>query len=468
MRRIPASLGGVAFATALLVTPAAAAPSQRISDTESVLVCDAESDDGTVFTFAVESETFGSFALLEFWQPPSSPGDDPTWISVTGSVDFDGTSVTATYEMVEFNGAAEDPFGDPVGSAMLQATLTPVGDPQPYSDEGGGSGNQKFRRDGVFQEYSVSGTLDLPMDISFALSTCAASSDTFTVFSNSPASSVFRSSDISVSCGWQIGETIVSLFAAAGDFGPESQLFVSEGEEAAFFGVENSPLVLTSSQFTASFDVFDAQDPEPVDPVGSAEAAATLSRSGHFRESFSFDRTKVHITGTTFAVDGSLSIMTPDGTMELAMDDESCFASESRIAEQTRSAPRGKPLPNDAPENALPIAIGEIVSVSTGHTDLDPEEPCTGEGGDFPIGHTAWWTFEGTGGEVTIDTAGSDFDTVVGVYTDDGGELVPLGCADDIDSLQARITIATDAGVTYWIQAGGFGDEFGSLVLTVN
>ena len=73
-----------------------------------------------------------------------------------------------------------------------------------------------------------------------------------------------------------------------------------------------------------------------------------------------------------------------------------------------------------------------------------------------------------TGGDVTIDTAGSDFDTVLGIYTEDSGELVPIGCVDDVDSLQARITISTDAGVTYWIQAGGLGSSSGTLVLTVN
>ena len=115
----------------------------------------------------------------------------------------------------------------------------------------------------------------------------------------------------------------------------------------------------------------------------------------------------------------------------------------------------------------MPIAVGETVTVSTGHTDLEPEEPCSGEFGEFPIQHTAWWFFEGTGGDVTIDTAGSDFDTIVGVYVEEDDDLVPIGCVDDVDSLQARITVATEAGVTYWIQAGGFFGDAGTLVLSV-
>jgi len=85
-----------------------------------------------------------------------------------------------------------------------------------------------------------------------------------------------------------------------------------------------------------------------------------------------------------------------------------------------------------------------------------------------PLGHTAWWTFTGTGADVTVDTAGSEFDTVVGIYVDDGGLLIQVGCVDDTeDSLQARLTVPTESGVTYFVQVGGFGGAAGKLVLTV-
>jgi hypothetical protein len=43
-----------------------------------------------------------------------------------------------------------------------------------------------------------------------------------------------------------------------------------------------------------------------------------------------------------------------------------------------------------------------------------------------------------------------------------------VACVDDVDSLQARVTLATDAGVTYLIQAGGFAGQAGSLVLALS
>ena len=105
------------------------------------------------------------------------------------------------------------------------------------------------------------------------------------------------------------------------------------------------------------------------------------------------------------------------------------------------------------------------MSVVTSGTDAEAEATCADDEGEFPIGHTAWWTFEGTGDPVTVDTAGSDFDTVVGVYVEEEGILVPIGCVDDIEeSLQAAITVDTTAGVTYFVKASGFDGKAGTLV----
>jgi hypothetical protein len=123
--------------------------------------------------------------------------------------------------------------------------------------------------------------------------------------------------------------------------------------------------------------------------------------------------------------------------------------------------------------------VGASVSVrSTAGTAIEPEAPCTFVDPEFgpvelPIGHTAWWMFEGTGGDVTVDTAGSTFDTIVGIYTYDGASYTQVACADDVEtpqgySLQAVLTIGTDAGVTYYIQVGGFGGEVGRLELALS
>ncbi|HSI99170.1 MAG TPA: hypothetical protein VLA59_02165, partial [Patescibacteria group bacterium] len=95
-----------------------------------------------------------------------------------------------------------------------------------------------------------------------------------------------------------------------------------------------------------------------------------------------------------------------------------------------------------------------------------PEAPCViddpGYGEiEIPLGKTVWYTVMGTGDPVTISTAGSEFDTVLGIYTGDGSDLTQVAGVDDVfseegGSLQAAVTFATEAGTTYFVQAGGY------------
>ena len=181
MRRVLASLGAAALVTTSLAGTAVAAPAAHESDTQTVIFCDGLTNDaGTVFAFAVESEQFGTFADLGFWAAPADPfEDDPTWITGSSLVTFGDLSVSVVYELFEFEpGPTPDdpPFGDPVGEATLDATLTPIGDPQRYqfSDQ---DGNRRFRQSGVLQEFGVSGTLVLPDDITYDLAGCQAFRD---------------------------------------------------------------------------------------------------------------------------------------------------------------------------------------------------------------------------------------------------------------------------------------------------
>ena len=473
MRRVASLSGGVALvAGVLLVAPVSAAPAQRVSDTEHIMFCEELTGaDGTAFLVVGESELFGSFAEAAFWPPDAPPPNDPAWIAMTADADFDGTSVTATILMVEFVPSPDGPpFGDPVGNATLEATLTPDGDPEPYSFRDS-FGNQVIRRDGVVQAYTVAGSLTMPNGATFDLGSCAAFSDTYTQFSNAPAATVSRFSSFDLNCGWETENGFVGLFATGDEFGGFSELFIVDGEDT-YFGFPASELILTTQAFEASYDIVAADDGG--DPVGSATASATLTEGGRINERFMDGPFKLHIVGQEYLVDGSLSVTLNGTTTVFAMDEISCTAADATITEQSspRQGPRGRPLANDAPEGALPIAIGETITVrSTGGTALEPEAPCvvsTPEG-DFevPLGHTAWWTFTGTGSDVTLDTAGSNFDSVVGVYVDDGESLSQVGCNDDDESLQARLTVPTEAGVTYYVQVGGFGGQAGSLVLTL-
>ena len=69
-----------------------------------------------------------------------------------------------------------------------------------------------------------------------------------------------------------------------------------------------------------------------------------------------------------------------------------------------------------------PPRPGDRFNVATGGAALEPEEPTvTCPEGEFDrMGRTVWYTIEGTGGPVTIDTAGSNFDTLIAVYDPQG------------------------------------------------
>jgi hypothetical protein len=474
MRRVLALLGGVAIATAAFTGSALAARPDRITDTVTVVFCDLTNEAGTVIAEAGQSAQFGSFGFLDFWAAPATPEfGPPTWTSASSAVVVEGLSVSAAYELVEFiepPNPEDPPFGEPVGEATLEATLTPVGEPTPYSFEDQ-HGNRKIRVEGVVQEYSVAGTLSLPEDITYDLSTCNALTDTFTLFQTNPAATVFHSERmLQLSCFWETADGFVNLNAFADpDFGTFADLFMSDAT-GEYQGTGEA--VLTTEAFSTSMDLFPAFGGSE-DPVGSAIATAELTPTNErVNDRFTFDNVKVHVTGQVFAVEGTLELTTPAGTQTLAMDEVSCFAGELRFTEHqsARQGPKARPLPNDAPEGAEPLAIGDSLAVRTGGTALEPEAPCMiEEGVELPFGHTAWWTFEGTGGPVTIDTSGSDFDTALAIYADEGGQLVQVACVDDVaSSLQAVVTIDTVAGVTYYIQAGGFDGSSGRLVLSLS
>jgi hypothetical protein len=220
----------------------------------------------------------------------------------------------------------------------------------------------------------------------------------------------------------------------------------------------------------------------PGELVGSATVAASLEATGdRERSAQKVGWEKFRSRVEALAVSGEMTVDWPGGEVTLALDAESCGA-EAYVAWQQSATPNGKPrvkpVPNDLPAGALPLAPGESDSVrNTAGASPEPEAPCTmidpefGEPVELPIGYTAWWTVEGTGGDVTVDTAGSSFDTVLAVYTSDGEEgFSQVGCVDDVfdgedGTLQASLTFGTDAGATYFVQVGGFGGSTGRLEL---
>jgi len=90
---------------------------------------------------------------------------------------------------------------------------------------------------------------------------------------------------------------------------------------------------------------------------------------------------------------------------------------------------------------------------------------CTGADG----ASASWITFVGDGGTYTLNTNGSDFDTQIAVFTDNGFGCFAcvVGNDDGGISTQSAATVTTTSGTTYFVVVDGFGTNEGNWILNV-
>jgi alpha-tubulin suppressor-like RCC1 family protein/Tol biopolymer transport system component len=97
----------------------------------------------------------------------------------------------------------------------------------------------------------------------------------------------------------------------------------------------------------------------------------------------------------------------------------------------------------------------------------DPVLSCGGS----PSQHynSVWYSITPTeDGSLVLSTAGSDYDTILAVWTGSRGSLTEIDCDDDSAGLQSELTFYGETGTTYWIevvQKGAPGG--GDLVLNI-
>lgn len=89
-------------------------------------------------------------------------------------------------------------------------------------------------------------------------------------------------------------------------------------------------------------------------------------------------------------------------------------------------------------------------------------------------GKSVWWTWTATvSGQVTISTAGSNFDTTLGVYRGTTVNSLTLVRANDDENYAAgvyssKVTFSAVAGQTYQIVVDGYGQANGSIRLSLD
>ncbi|HXG67985.1 MAG TPA: hypothetical protein VNO70_23005, partial [Blastocatellia bacterium] len=126
-----------------------------------------------------------------------------------------------------------------------------------------------------------------------------------------------------------------------------------------------------------------------------------------------------------------------------------------------------EPNGGDAPPNdncQTPRVIATLPyqdTLDTRQATTAPDDPQSCSGGQD--GHSVWHSLTPAADTVYgIDTAVSDYDTVVSVYTGACGALTPVVCNDDFGSSinaanRSMLTFTARAGVTYLIEVSGKG-----------
>lgn len=490
MRRAPAGrLAGILAALSLvtgLLVPAVVSADPPVRATESVLSMECPvmvTPDGAAIAFAFSSDLGFGDAFVAFWPTEPPPDEEvlPTLEGFTDVIEVDGQTITAHIVLFGTDGS---------GEATLTATLTPQGEPIPFSSK-----SKHFKESGTTQSASVSGALAIfapdvigPDPITFDLAACQGFMTTITIFQVQPGTFQDFHDEFDMSCTLETDGAVASvsgftvIFEEEFAFGFVSANLEPDGAQSMSGGAE---VAMTASGVDATFDLADNETGE-LRGTASLSAAFTpveVLRGVRVAQDY---RQKMLVTRMDVA--GTLVAETDAGTF--AFDLAACNANfiEFHGIFHSPNGPKagGRVPANDTVDGAVPLAIGDRVQQRTGGASLLPEEPCFIDLGFELVenvwGRTVWFTVEGTGGPITIDPSRSDFDTAIGAYVDTGAGLEQVGCIDDdfsdpFQPPQSPLTIDTVAGETYYIQVGGFDEgqlfgeeprpEYGQLRLRV-
>jgi len=90
---------------------------------------------------------------------------------------------------------------------------------------------------------------------------------------------------------------------------------------------------------------------------------------------------------------------------------------------------------------------------------------------DQPARHSVWWKFSNTSaGRIVLDTSGSDFDSVLAVYSGNNlGSLTKIASDDQSGgNNNAKLSFSSVLGATYFVAVDGHDNATGNVVLNVN
>jgi len=123
---------------------------------------------------------------------------------------------------------------------------------------------------------------------------------------------------------------------------------------------------------------------------------------------------------------------------------------------------RAAPLPNDSFNNRI-VLTGTNITVTGSNRNASKQNGEPDHAGNQG-GASVWWSWTApTNGDLTIDTDGSDFDTLLGVYTGSSVSGLSLMASNDDHGVlvTSRVRLQAVGGTQYQIAVDGYNDGTG-------
>ncbi|HEV2810209.1 MAG TPA: hypothetical protein VGV93_07435 [Acidimicrobiales bacterium] len=432
------------------------------------VVCAASTNQGIIHLMVGGSEA-RHVVGLDVW----GPNDDVELVPPRLRTEIDDPRIDVVFDgaRLQANAPLLDRQGEDAAHAAIVLHLD-FGEPQTDRNTTH-MGNRTSHLTQTVRAVSAEGSLEISDGRKFELSACQGSHVQEAVKESNPRSLIIRGTAESLRCTvtgeagmldlWIEGPTIDLYLTAPGETQPWLTGIAHQHDS---WGLAEGYVFRDDMHITERTGsvLGDGQLQLWVEPTGRT-----------FSSTLRFTRGAVRTRTTEIvATAGSVILPIENGEFDLSGCIGYLFDTQGHVTDPARQ-PTGPVPVNDEPASATPVALGRGVTQQTGGAAVEVEvvpscmfDPASEE--VIPSGHSVWFSFEGTGAPVTVDTAGSLFDTVVTVYARNGERLVELGCASETgtfpeESFQAAVTVDTEQGSTYLVQVGGFMYDYGVLKL---
>jgi hypothetical protein len=137
------------------------------------------------------------------------------------------------------------------------------------------------------------------------------------------------------------------------------------------------------------------------------------------------------------------------------------------VIASARSSASPPPNDNCAAVQAIPVPPYTNSQI-TAEATTEPADP-TPQCGNGSTAMSVWYRFTAgaSAGTLSLDTFGSDYDTIVSAWRGVCGQLTawPDGCDDDYGASQSQVTVAMSGGETVYLLVSAYFGDGGNLVL---